>query len=214
MTPRIFDLTGAERDMDWLQAKYGNIQYLDAGNVPKFALTSIHEQTGWAVIRVLVLNAADGPQYAQPVINHWPDDNLQLLTGGGLVTLYHDRGLFLRTSLNGIVDFGFGGGSMIRDLATGGPHTLWIGSPSLPSDGIANVGWLGGTDHTGPLSFVFQVVDGDDPPPPPPKQGWRCKLAGWLRAWAEKLCPGEDVGAWMWDVSDEALRIEMANWGD
>ena len=67
--------------------------------------------------------------------------------------------------------------------------------------------------------YVAQATDAEvdpppPPPPPPPKPGWRCTVAGWLRAWAEKLCPGEDVGAWMWDVSDEALRIEMANWGD
>lgn len=162
MIPRVYDIGGVERDMDWLREKYGNVQYLDAGDVTKFKLVEIRETTGRAVFRVLVVHEQGGPQYAQPVINHYPDPALPSLLGGGLKTLYHDRGLVLRTGADGLCDFGFGKGSMIKDLAVGGPHTFWIGSPTLPSDGLSGMGWLGGTDHEGPNFLVFHIAEAEE----------------------------------------------------
>ncbi|QLQ05112.1 MAG: hypothetical protein HZY76_02710 [Anaerolineae bacterium] len=46
----------------------------------------------------------------------------------------------------------------------GGPHTLWVVSPSLPSDGLTRVGWLGGTDHRGPCRLTFREVEESSPP--------------------------------------------------
>jgi len=182
MPPKVFDKHGAERDMAWLREKYGNVTYLDAGNaVTKFELGEIRETTGVAVFRVLVVHGQGGPQYAQPVINHYPDPALPSLLDGGLKTLYHERGLVLRTGADGLCDFGFGRGSMIGDLEVGGPHTFWIGSPSLPSDGLSGVGWLGGTDHDGPNLMVFKIVA------PEERGGWLRLLLRRFVLWLLKL---------------------------
>lgn len=177
---RVFDKHGTERSMNWLRLKYGNVRYLDAGNTTKFKLIEVRETTGRAVFRVLVVHDQGGPQYAQPVINHYPDPSLPSLLDGGLKTLYHDYGLVLRTGADGLCDFGFGKGSMIRDLGAGGPHTFWIGSPTLPSDGLAGVGWLGGTDHDGPNLMVFQIVAAEE-------GGWLKRLLRRFLQWLLKL---------------------------
>ena len=50
---------------------------------------------------------------------------------------------------------------------------------------------------------VWQECEPETEPPPPPPQSWRCRLAGWLRAWAERLCPmfveGEVTVGGPWD---------------
>jgi hypothetical protein len=147
--------------MAWLRSKYGNVRYLDAGAGRKFRLVRIDETSGPATIVVRVLDERGDNQNGQPVANHWPDNELPSLASGGLKTLWEQRAIVQRTE-GGHTGFGFGGGSVIRDLTIGGPHTLWVLSPTLPSDGLAGVGWLGGTPHDGPLSMVFQI--GEDKP--------------------------------------------------
>ena len=129
--PMIFDRDGVVRDWPWLRAKYGNVQMLDAGNREKFALVGIRETEGPAVLMVRVLAYEGGPQKYQPVANHWPDPTLQDLSNGGLVTLWHERACVSTTNENGDVGYGLGGGSYIKDLAEGGPHTVWVLSPSV-----------------------------------------------------------------------------------
>lgn len=157
---KIFDVHNVERDMAWLRAQYGNVRYLESSDRVKFALVEIHETIGPAVIKVQVLGLEGGPQVDQPVANHWPDEGLPSLEGGGLKTKWHNRACVQRTNSNGYTGFGIGTGSYIDDLEVGGPHTIWVLSPSYPSDGLAGVGMLGGTNHAGPLFMVFQVVDG------------------------------------------------------
>lgn len=161
MAPRVYDVNGVERDMAWLRQKYGNVRFLDAGAGEKFRLVRVDETSGPAVIVVRVLNGQGDSITNQPVANHWPDPNLPSLSGGGLRTLWHPRAVVQRTEA-GHTGFGIGTGSYIRDLAEGGPHTVWVLSPSLRSDGLAGVGMLGGTNHDGPLSLVFQI--GEDVP--------------------------------------------------
>lgn len=161
MTPRVYDVTGTERDMAWLRQKYGNVRFLDAGAGVKFRLVRVDETSGPATIMVRVLDAQGGNQNRQPVANHWPDPDLPSLSGGGLQTLWHPRAAVQQTD-GGHTGFGIGTGSYIRNFEEGGPHTLWVLSPSLKSDGLAGVGMLGGTNHDGPLSMVFQI--GEDVP--------------------------------------------------
>lgn len=156
MAPRVYDIHGTERDISWLRLKYGNVRFLDAGPGQKFRLVRVDETSGPAAIIVRVLDVQGASMTGQPVANHWPDPNLPSLSGGGLQTLWHPRAAVQRTE-SGHTGFGIGTGSYIRDLAEGGPHTLWVLSPSLPSDGLAGVGMLGGTNHDGPLSMVFQI---------------------------------------------------------
>lgn len=159
---QIYDQNGAERDLAWLRNKYGNVRVLDAGPVRKFKLVRVDETEGPAVIMVRVLDTNGATMMNQPVANHWPDDTLPLLTGGGLKTTWQPRAAVQRTEATGYTGFGIGTGSYIGNLVEGGPHTLWVLSPSLPSDGLAGVGMLGGTNHAGPLSLVFQI--GEDMP--------------------------------------------------
>lgn len=170
MAPHVLDRNGFAKDWEWLRNIYGNVQYLDAGTGSKFRLARVQEVTGNALLKVLVLNE-DGRSHAgQPVANHWPDDSLPYLGDGGLKTLYHDRAVHQETDGNGFTGFGLGVGSYIGDLEVGGPHTLWVLSPTLPSDGISGLGMLGGTNHDGMLSLTFQIVGGDEPEPPEPPE--------------------------------------------
>jgi len=168
MAPEIYDVNGTQRDMTWLRETYGNVQFLDAEEGPKFALTRVDETTGTALIKVRVLDLTGLPVQGQPVANHWPDPSLPDLRGSGSQTLWHDRAHVQNTDSNGLTGFGLGRGSYIGDLSEGGPHTLWVLSPTVYSDGLSGVGMLGGTNHNGPLSLTFQIQDQVTPPPPPP----------------------------------------------
>lgn len=168
MAPRVYDKNGTEKDMAWLWSKYGNVQFLDAGNVNKFALVRIDETEGPALIKARVLNEASRAHPDQPVANSWPDDELPDLRGMPLQTRWRDRAINQLSDSIGFTGFGLGNGSYIRNLAEGGPHTIWVLSPTLPSDGLSGIGMLGGTNHEGPLSLVFQIVNAAVAPPPPP----------------------------------------------
>lgn len=168
MYPDIYDKHGNRRDLTWLRQKYGNVQLLDAGAGPKFRLVRIDESEGPAVLKVRVLDEQGNPRADQPVANHWPDPGLPDLRNGGLKTLWRDRAIHQRTDGAGFTGFGLGAGSYIANLQEGGPHVVWVLSPSLPSDGVSGLGMLGGTNHEGPLFLTFQVgQDGDVTPPPP-----------------------------------------------
>lgn len=163
MPPQVFDATGVQRDWTWLRERYGNVQFLDAGAGQKFRLARVDETEGPAVIKVRVVNSDGVPQANQPVANHWPDPNLSDLRDQGLQTLWRDRAVFQYTEMSGFTGFGLGTGSYIHDLQEGGPHVVWVLSPSLPSDGMSGIGMLGGTNHKGPLYLTFQT--GEDPAP-------------------------------------------------
>lgn len=124
--------------MAWLRSKYGNVRFLDAGAGRKFRLVRVDETTGPATIMVRVLAADGSNQNGQPVANHWPDDSLPDLRGGGLRTLWQPRAITQSTA-GGHTGFGLGTGSYIRNPAEGGPHTIWVLSPTLKSDGLAGV---------------------------------------------------------------------------
>jgi len=169
MTLRIYNMDGQEKDFAWLRSKYGNIVLLDAGEVKKFKLVRIDETQGVARINARVLNEAGQNLQAQPVANHWPDGTLPDLRHSQSRTLWHDRAHLQPTDLNGSAGYDLGPGSYIADLLTGGPHTLWVVSSALPSDGLSGVGMLGGTHHHGPLSLTFQIVDESMPEPVTPQ---------------------------------------------
>jgi hypothetical protein len=168
MAPEIYDADGIQRDMTWLRSIYGNVQFLEAESGPKFALIRVDETTGTALIKVRVLDRPGQVMQGQPVANRWPDPSLPDLRGSGSKTLWHDRAHVQNTDSHGLTGFGLGSGSYIGDLDIGGPHTLWLLSPTYYSDGLSGVGMLGGTNHKGPLSLTFQIVDADTPQPPPP----------------------------------------------
>jgi len=159
----VFDKNGVQRDMAWLRQKYGNVQFLDAGAGKKFKLARVDETEGPAVIKARVLNEQGLPHAGQPVANHWPDPTLPDLRNAGLKTLWRERAVNQPTDSAGFTGFGLGTGSYIGNLQEGGPHVIWVLSPSLTSDGLSGVGMLGGTNHAGPLFLTFQI--GEDLPP-------------------------------------------------
>lgn len=169
--PDVFDQRGQRQSWDWLRARFGNVQYLDGGNVAKFRLVRIDVTDGPALLKARVLNANDAPHVNQPVANHWPDPTLPDLRDAGLKTLWRDRAIHQNTDGAGFTGFGLGTGSYIGNLAEGGPHVVWVLSPSLPSDGISGLGMLGGTNHEGPLFLTFQIMDGQPEPLPEPQPG-------------------------------------------
>jgi len=168
MPPEIYDQNGNRRDATWLREKYGKVQFLDAGPGPKFRLVRVDETEGPAVLKVRLLDQQGQPHIGQPVANHWPDSTLPYLGNSGLKTLWRDQAVYQSTDSAGFTGFGLGTGSYIRDLREGGPHVIWVLSPSLASDGLSGVGMLGGTNHAGPLFLTFQVGEDTAPPPPPP----------------------------------------------
>lgn len=171
MSIQVIDMHGNERDLQWLRDTY-KVEVLDAGPGPKFKLVRVEEVEGPAVFMVQVRNREGGAQVSQPVANHWPGveaaENARDLRNSGLKSLWRNHAIVQTTNSNGDTGYGYGGGSVIHQ--DGGPHTLWVLSPSLPSDGLARVGWLGGTNHRGPTRLTFQIVDaeqpGDDQPTP------------------------------------------------
>lgn len=165
---QVFDASGVQRDWAWLASKY-KCKLLTAPTTSAFRLVRVDETIGPAVFVVDVRNAANGPQAGQPVAFHWPgvedDDKAVDLRVGGVKSVWFDRALVQYTAAGGDTGFGFGGGSVIHDT---GPHTLWVLSPSLPSDALTGVGWLGGTDHACPGRLTFRIIEGNVDPDPDP----------------------------------------------
>ncbi|GAG18090.1 unnamed protein product, partial [marine sediment metagenome] len=95
---KVYDVNGVERDLLWLQAQYGNVRHLNAPGRVKFALVEIHETIGPALIKVEVLGVEAWPKVAQPVANHWPDESLPSLAGGGLQTRWETRACVQHTN--------------------------------------------------------------------------------------------------------------------
>ncbi len=164
----VYDKSGQKRDLPWLEATY-HAKLLDVGAGPKFRLVRVDETEGPAVFIAQVRNEQGNPLPDQPVANHWPgvenDAKAKDLSTGGLKSVWMSHAIVQNTNPNGDTGFGFGGGSVIRD--DGGPHTIWVLSPSLPSDGLTRIGWLGGTTHRGPCHLTFQIDPGEPTSEPP-----------------------------------------------
>lgn len=168
MTPQVFDVNGVQRDWAWLQGKYKcGMTSAPAGTA--FRLVRVDETIGPAVFIVNVRGAEGAAQGGQPIAQWWPgaesDERSTSLVGVGLKSVYHPRAIVEYTNSNGDIGFPYGAGGVIHES---GPYEFWVLSPSLPSDAVAGLGWLGGTDHACPGRLTFQIVDGAPEPPEPP----------------------------------------------
>ncbi len=169
--PEVIDLSGTRQPWDYLTKTYGKIDYLEAPNLPKFRLIRVEEMQGPALCQVQVLDERGLPAVTQPICLSWPtlenpSPDLTLIPSGGTKSLWTTRGVFQRADGNGFTGFGLGSGSWIKDLSVGGPYSCFVLSPSVYSDGLAHFGWLGGTDHRGPMRLTFQLVSSNGPLPP------------------------------------------------
>jgi len=198
MAPKWYNSDGVEQSEAWAVEKYG-VQFLDAGQGKKFALTEVREVTDGNVnVVVNVFNEAGGPQYEQPVAQSWPtldrpSGDLPLCKGSQ--SCWSSRCIVIDTDGNGVAKFTFGASGMIG--GNGGPFTNWVLSPSLKSDGLAKIGWLGGTNHHGMLHLVFRIVDdgGPDPDPDPdpePETGQWQRVLDKAEAAADHLAANEN----------------------
>ena len=163
----IYDQHVNRKDFAWLCATFGNVQYLNAGIAKKFRLVRVDVTEGPAVLKVRIIDKQGAPYLDQPVAEYHngveQDKNAEdLRADPTLKTCHYTHALVQRTDHGGFTGFGLGPGSYIKELEVGGPHTVWVLSPSLPSDGLAGIGMLGGTNHIGPLFLTFQITEGED----------------------------------------------------
>lgn len=161
---KVYDINGNEQDWNWMVSRYGNVKHLESPSYPKFALKEVRCTIGPAIIKVEVQDTDGKPKVNQPVGNYWPNQEL----GGYVKTISASQvkqtfgkpsACIQNTDSNGLTGYGIYVDSYIKDKVEGGPHTLWVLSPSVSSDGISGVGMLGGTEHEGPLNPVFKLVN-------------------------------------------------------
>ncbi len=169
MYPKVYSQSGQLQTWEWLRANYGNVLYTPAPAGTAFRLTEIHITEGPATLIV-------STQAGQPVANHWPGiqvdpvhHNYDLSQDPNLKTRPYPVACVQSTNANGDTGFGLGTGSYIQNLEAGGPHTVWVLSPSTFSDFVSGIGMLGGTDHRGPLHLVFQLQSATPDPDPEPQ---------------------------------------------
>jgi hypothetical protein len=65
----------------------------------------------------------------------------------------------------GRVEFQIGSSSWIRDGR--GPYSVFVLSPTIGSDCMDGIGWMGGTNHVGPCELFFAADADPDPEPDP-----------------------------------------------
>lgn len=160
--PHVYDADGHERHWAWLVAKYPGTRYLPAEALQKFRLTTVRETVGPAAIVVQVRDM-EGRPWRGYVGLYWPNPEHPLSTEGAVSRWQPYVGAAQRTDEEGLAGFGIGGGSVIREGK--GPHWAWVLSPTVASDALADFGWLGGTDHAGPLRLEFALCQADEPQP-------------------------------------------------
>lgn len=178
VTPQIYDAEGGLRDLTWLRANYGDLQFLSGGHGPKFVLSAIRETKGPSAIVVLVHRLQNGsrvPMLTQPVANYWlnmrldPDNSSIKSLGPELKSRYQNVACVQYTDgVESSTGFGMGGGSYYTPtVSQRGPHTVWVLSPSYPSDGVLGLGMLPGTNHWGMLRVEFELREEASQPPEP-----------------------------------------------
>lgn len=153
---KVYDVTGAERDADWLAATYGARLVAAADAPKKFALNKVQVTEGPATAVVEVRDAHDAPLAGYVVGFYWPDAP-SIARLPDLQTRYKDRAAQQVTDANGLTGFGLGSGAYVFAPADGGPHALWVLSHEWPSDVLERVGMLAGTNHQGPLRLTFTL---------------------------------------------------------
>lgn len=157
MAIQAFDYLGNPTTVEALQARYKfTIRMTDKvstdGEV--FRLVKIQEKRGpvSCVINIREKSDLAGTDLAHPraAAWYWPEAPQRTK----LQYDWFDRYDICYVGPNGDVGPGMGEGSFIH--ADGGPHKIWVLSPSTPSDIIEGIGWLETHDHVEPW---FQLVD-------------------------------------------------------
>lgn len=159
---------GMEHDLAWLQANYGTGLHVVRADAPCWRLQQVIIDTSGDVnLKAWVHDANGLPRagvsvtYAFPSLENpspdLPDIPLVFITRGG------GRGVLNKnvSGGDGLVSFQIWDESWIKNQV--GPYQVWVLSTSMPSDIFVGAGWLGGTNHHGPVQFVFRQVSAASP---------------------------------------------------
>jgi hypothetical protein len=177
--PKVTDRQGQERDWDWLIAEFGAIE-LEFAEVPAgeglvYRIVELREVEGPAAEVIHVEDQDGNPLEGIRVVRHWPQAPL-LPAWPPPTSRWRDRGVFGNTNVNGDIGFGMGHGDYYFP-PKGGASAVWVAEESGPSDFVAGLGMLGGTNHRH-LDVYFQRTDAEvsepspepaTPPPAPPE---------------------------------------------
>lgn len=168
MTPKVYDKSGVERDLDWLKRTYG-AEYVPVSDPskPHFKLLSVQGRTGPAEITIWVRTQEGIGWGGCMVACSWPDASVDLTTpdAQAFKTIYAPRADVKLSEADGKAGFGTGRGDFMPVVGSG-VRAGWILHNLYPSEVLCKIGQLGGTDHEGPNVLAFQLVNGGGTPPP------------------------------------------------
>lgn len=173
MDIRVFDLENKERDINYAKEKYG-ITFQRANVAPGqkvYRLIELREKTGYHSLVTQVLDE-DGNALANvDVALYWPDAPDPPDPPTNVTDLdWYRKFVHGLTNVNGDVGPGMGTGAYHGE-GEGGPHSVWVRDPNIPSDVCEKLGMLAGTFHDH-LDQKFKLMDaGKENGPPPPKEG-------------------------------------------
>ena len=163
------------RSMDWLEREYWPLEILEPSYEDRaryggwFRLELIAVTAGDATLTVEVFDEGGNPMPSMWVANFWPDAPDQIPEG--VASRWREIADLERTDAGGKHGYGLGPGSYVLDASVGGPHWVWVVSPSKPSVCVGRLGMKGGTNHEGPLRVRFVLTPYDDSGSPGPEPG-------------------------------------------
>jgi hypothetical protein len=172
-TIQVFDADGVERDLAWLQDKYGEftIQPAAEGDGPVYRIAALREQVDAdAALKVHILDEERAPLAGIPVAWYWPDapaDPGCGPLGGVLPGMAEGRCEQAATGLDGLTHFFMGDGARYSpELGQIGPHAVWVYGVTTRSDLILGLGMLDAptNDH---FNVEYRLEGGDAVPPTP-----------------------------------------------
>ena len=159
-----YDKNGVKLNERDARARWGSFQIQAASNRngEVWRLLRVDETEGPAVLKVITLGPDGNPMKAVAAYS-WQSG--QYSAAELCKTHYRPQVELQWTEENGVTGFGIGSGSYYDPARNKGPHAVWICDSDAPSDVFDGAGMISGTNHRGPLSFVFQLMkrdDGDD----------------------------------------------------
>lgn len=170
----VFTPHDGTQDLAWLQANYApGLRVLRSQQTAAFRLRKINIVTsGVTNLTIWVFDKNGKPAIGQPTTYTYyrlDGTNPSLPAITGTVDLWAPRGVLNKNRVDGTgkIDYQVGSDSWIKNGV--GPYAAFVLSPSIGSDCIDGIGWLGGTNHEGPMELFF--FEEDDTPPPPPDDG-------------------------------------------
>lgn len=150
----VYDWQGNQRDLAYLQGKYGNfiIQPAATGGGPVYKITLLRERVEtYAAIEVRVSSQDGTILPGTEVAFYWPDAPADAdcgPAGGVLPRMVPDRCIHALTKVDGAIGFGMGTGAYYwPDKGEIGPHAAWVYGAGTRSDLILGLGMVAATNH-------------------------------------------------------------------